>query len=196
MLSFHKMAAIVLGSLCISIGINFFLVPNHVLDGGIIGIALIINYVFGTKVGLVMFLCSTPIFALAWLYYREMFYNSVRGLLFSSFMIDLLETFPNPFLIYVKLSPFASSLLGGVIVGTGIGVMLRYKTSTGGTDLLAQFLSKKIHINVSILIFIFDGIIICFGGLLLSADSFLLSLITITAGGLMTSLCTLESLKD
>ncbi|MBD0382163.1 YitT family protein [Paenibacillus sedimenti] len=192
MFSVHKIAAIVIGSLCISIGINFFLMPFEILDGGVIGVALIINYLFGTKVSLVMFLCSIPIFTLAWFYYRDMLYNSVHGLLISSFIIDLLEKFQDIFLFYVKMSPFFSALIGGFIVGTGIGIMLKYKTSTGGTDLLAQFLTKIIPLNVGILIFIIDGLIVSLGGLLLSADTFLLSIITITAGGIATSLCTME----
>ncbi|TVY10928.1 YitT family protein [Paenibacillus cremeus] len=187
-----KITAIVAGSLLISIGINFFLMPFRVLDGGLIGIALIINYLFGTKVGLVMFLCSIPIFVLAWMYYRDILYNSLHGLWISSLIIDLLEPYHYYFVYYVELAPFTSSALGGVLIGTGIGIMLRFETSTGGTDLLAQFLSKLVPINVGILIFLLDGIIVSLGGLLLSRETLLLSIVTISAGGIATSLCTLK----
>jgi uncharacterized membrane-anchored protein YitT (DUF2179 family) len=70
--------------------------------------------------------------------------------------------------------------------------MLRYETSTGGTDLLAQYLSLIVSLNVGVLIFIIDGIIICLGGLLLSAETFVLSILTITAGGVATTLCTIK----
>lgn len=192
MLSLYKITAIFLGSLLIGIGINFFLAPFKVLDGGVIGIALIINYLFGIKVGLVMFLCSIPIFMLAWFYYRDILYNSVYGLLISSLVIDLLEPFRYHFLYYIELTAFSSSVMGGFIIGTGIGIMLRYETSTGGTDLLAQFLSKLVAVNVGVLVFVLDGIIVCLGGLLLSAETFLLSILTIIAGGVATSLCTMK----
>jgi uncharacterized membrane-anchored protein YitT (DUF2179 family) len=190
--SFQKHAAIILGSLLIAIGINFFLMPYKILDGGLIGIALIIHYLFGLKVGLIMFLCSVPIFILVWFHYSDMFYNSIYGLFFSSFVIDFLGPYSELFLYYVDLTSFSSSVIGGFIVGTGIGIMLRYETSTGGTDLLAQYFSKWVPINVGIIIFITDGVIICLGGLLLSAETFLLSILTITAGGLATSLCTMK----
>jgi uncharacterized membrane-anchored protein YitT (DUF2179 family) len=138
--------------------------PFKILDGGVIGIALIFNYLFGIKVSLVMFLCSIPIFALAWFHYREMLFHSVQGLLISSLAIELLDGFQNLFLFYAEFSPFFSSVTGGFIVGTGIGIMLRYNTSTGGTDLLAQLLSHIIKINVGGLIFIIDGVIVCLGG--------------------------------
>ncbi len=70
--------------------------------------------------------------------------------------------------------------------------MLRNGISTGGTDLLAQYFSKLVSLNVGVLIFIVDGLIICLGGLLLSAETFLLSILTITAGGVATSFCTLK----
>jgi uncharacterized membrane-anchored protein YitT (DUF2179 family) len=188
----YKFIAVLLGCLLIAIGINFFLMPFKVLDGGVIGIALIINYLFGLRVGLIMFLCSIPIFTLAWFYYRDMFYNSIYGLVISSLVIDLLQPFHYHYLYYVELTPFSSSVIGGFIIGTGIGIMLRYETSTGGTDLIAQFLSKSVTFNVGILVFVIDVIIISFGGLLLSTETFLLSILTITAGGVATSLCTLK----
>lgn len=192
LLSLQKNVAIILGSLLISMGINFFLMPFKILDGGLIGIALIINYLFGLKVGLIMFLCSIPIFILVWFHFSDMFYNSIYGLFFSSFVIDFLGPYRNLFLYYVDLTQFSSSVIGGFIVGTGIGFMLRYETSTGGTDLLAQYFSKWVPINVGIIIFIIDGMIICLGGLLLSAETFLLSILTITAGGIATSLWTMK----
>lgn len=187
LLSLHKIIAIVLGSVLISVGINYFLMPFKVLDGGIIGIALIINYLFGIKVGLVMFLCSLPIFLVAWIYYRDIFYNSIFGLIISSSCIDLLE--PSRL---IRLSPFSSSVIGGFVVGTGIGIMLRYETSTGGTDLLAQLVTKLASLNVGVIIFLIDAFIVSLGGFLISADTFFLSIITITAGGVATSLCTIK----
>ncbi|NTZ19809.1 hypothetical protein EXW96_20345 [Paenibacillus sp. JMULE4] len=190
---YHKIVAIITGSLLIAMGVNCFLMPFKVLDGGIIGIALIINYLFEFKVGLVVILCSIPIFTLAWIYYRELVYNSLHGMLLSSYLIDILEPFHYYFLYYVNLTPVSSSVIGGLIIGAGIGIMLRYDTSTGGTDLLAQFLSKYVTFNVGIIIFILDAIIISLGGLLISAETLVLSVITITVGGVTTTLCTLKS---
>ncbi|MGM0884619.1 MAG: YitT family protein [Bacillota bacterium] len=196
MLSLRKFAAIIIGSILIAIGINFFLIPLGVLDGGIIGIALIINYLFDVKVGLVMLLCSTPIFVLAWYYNRDMLYYSIIGLLFSSYVIDLMEPYQYYFLYYIEWTPFTRSVLGGFIIGTGIGTMIRYESSTGGTDLLAQFFAKFVPINVGLIILMMDLMIISLGELLLPGDTFLLSLITITTGGIATSLCTLKPFKN
>ena len=184
-----KMFVILLGSFLLSIGINFFLVPFELLDGGIIGIGLIIKYLTGIKPGLAIIVLSLPIFTLAWFYNRSYFYNSIHGMLFSSFVIDLLGP-SRAYIPAIQISPVFSSIFGGILVGLGIGIMLRHETSTGGTDLLAQFLSKIFKINVGIMIFIIDALVICLGGLLISKETFLLSSLTITVVGLFTSLCT------
>ncbi|ETT84253.1 YitT family protein [Viridibacillus sp. FSL R5-0477] len=181
-----KSIVIVVGSILVSLGINLFLAPYEVLDGGIIGIGLISNYLWGLQTGFIIILLSIPIFIIAWIYYRDYFYNSLHGLLVSSFFIDILE----PFDYLVHIDPIYSSIIGGVFIGLGIGLMLRYKTSTGGTDLIAQFLSDKTGVNVGILIFIIDSFVILMGGLLLSYDTFFLSIITILVVGMTTSFFT------
>jgi uncharacterized membrane-anchored protein YitT (DUF2179 family) len=188
-LTLPKFIAIVAGSILIAVGINFFLVPHRVLDGGIIGVSLIINYLFDAKIGLVIIGCSIPIFILAWFHNRPIFYDSLSGMIISSLFIDFLAPFQYYFLYYVELTSISSSIIGGFIAGTGFGVMLRYETSTGGIDLLAQFLSKYVSINVGIILFVMDAVIIGVGVLLLSGDTLLLSVLTILAGGVATSLC-------
>lgn len=189
----HKAIAILLGSILLSIGINFFLVPFHLLDGGIIGIGLIVKYIFGIKVGLVIIILSLPIFIIAWFYYRNYFYNSLHGMLISSFFIDLFYPFHDLLHSYIQLPPILSSMIGGVLVGLGISVMLRYETSTGGTDLLAQFVANVLRVNIGLTIFIIDAMVICLGGLMISSEIFFLSAVTITFVGLTTSICTLQN---
>ncbi|MFS0727791.1 YitT family protein [Paenibacillus sp. 1P07SE] len=190
MLLLKKMMAIVIGSLLIAAGINLFLVPLQVLDGGVIGIALIVNYLFRIKIGLIIIVCSIPIFIAAWFYSRSMIYNSMVGIVFSSYIIDLLEPYQYVFLYYVEWTPLVRSAVGGLLIGTGLGIMLRFKASTGGTDLLAHMVARRTGLNVGVLIAMIDGFVVSVGGLLLRGDTFLLSLITITCGGIATSLCT------
>ncbi|WP_274306971.1 YitT family protein [Solibacillus daqui] len=181
-----KGIAILIGSILIAVGINVFITPYEILDGGIIGLSLILYYTLHLKIGLMTILLSVPIFILAWFKSKIFFYNSLHGLLISSFIIDILK----PLRSLLRLDPILSSILGGIFVGLGIGIMLRFKTSTGGTDLLAQFISNKTNINVGILIFLIDLFVIVLGGLLLSTDTLLLSVITILCIGITTSFIT------
>lgn len=185
-----KTVSILFGSILLSIGINVFLKPYELLDGGIIGLGLILNYLFHVKAGLAIIGLSIPIFLLAFFYNRKYFFNSIHGMLLSSFMIDFLSFLHR--LVGFHQNPLINSILGGIFIGSGIGIMLRYETSTGGTDLLAQFISELVHLNVGFVIFIIDFIVICNGAFFLSSENTLLSVITIVVVGIFTSLFTLD----
>ncbi|OZM58729.1 hypothetical protein CIB95_00715 [Lottiidibacillus patelloidae] len=183
-----KGIAIIIGSFLLGIGINGFIVPYHLLDGGMVGIGLIMKYIWGYKVGLTIIILSVPIYLMAWIYYRSYFFNSLHGMLVSAFVIDLL----GPLRYSFHLPPLYSALLGGLLVGTGVGLMLRFETSTGGTDLIAQLLTQWISLNVGILIFLIDTVIIMIGGFVFSKEILLYSIITISAVGFATSSMTLK----
>lgn len=185
-----KILAIYVGSITLAIGVNFFLVPFHILDGGMIGIGLIFKYLWGLKAGAVIILLSIPMYILAWFHFRGYFYNSIHGLIVSSLFIDLIQPYHFHYIHKLDLTSLTSSLLGGVFVGLGIGIMLRYDTSTGGTDLLALLLARFLSINVGVIILFIDLIVISLGGILISKETFLFSVYTIFIVGLLTSLCT------
>lgn len=96
-------------------------------------------------------------------------------MILSAFFINFLAPVNN----LIKIEAFYSSILGGIFVGIGIGLMLHFQTSTGGTDFIAQFLCDRTGINVGIYILFIDSIVIIVGGLLLSSETFYLSIITI-----------------
>lgn len=184
-----KTISILFGSILLSVGVNFFLKPYELLDGGVIGLGLIMNYLFNVKTGLAILSFSIPIFLLAFFFNRTYFINSIHGLLISSFMIDFLAVSTET-VFEMNQNPIISSIVGGIFIGSGIGIMLRYETSTGGTDLLAQFLSKLFHFNVGIIIFIIDAIVICIGAIFLTSEHVFLSVITIVFVGIFTTFFT------
>ncbi|MDZ5473966.1 YitT family protein [Bacillus sp. 31A1R] len=179
----EKLLAMIVGSFIIAVGINGFIIPHHLLDGGIIGIGLIIHYYYELPTGVSMIILSIPLYCLAWFYEKKYFFYSLQGLLVSSILIDLLSFLSNRF----ELTILPSAVIGGLLVGCGIGLMLRYETSTGGTDLLAQLLSKVVSLNVGMIIFIIDGIVILCGLKLVGLEKFMYSFITIIFVGLMTT---------
>ena len=177
------MVAVLIGSLLLSFGINGFLVPHHLLDGGVIGIGLILHYFYGLPTGLSIIILSLPLYALAWVFERRYFYYSLQGLIISSLFIDLFSFLDGRF----NLGILPSTIIGGLLVGVGIGLMLRYETSTGGTDLLAQLLTKLTSVNVGVIIFLIDGLVITSGIEVVGLEKYFYSFITIMCVGVMTS---------
>lgn len=182
---FAKVSAIIIGSILVGVAINGFLVPHHLLDGGIVGIALILHYYFDFRTGLWTALLSIPLSIYAWFSDRKQFYGSFQGMILTSFFIDVLSPLEYQFSLPIWLS----SILGGAISGVGVGLMLRYKTSTGGTDLLAYFISKATPLNIGVLIFLIDGMIVLLGYPTLGFESLLFSTLTIFIAGSFASIC-------
>lgn len=180
----QRVFAIVIGSLLLGVGINGFLVPHHLLDGGMTGIALVLHYYTGFPTGLGLFLLSIPLCIYTWIYKPIFFYNSFIGLIMASISIDWLMPLRNQF----PLSTFPSVLLGGTFIGVGVGIMLRYQTSTGGTDLLAQLLSETFSLNIGLVIWIIDGLIVLAAFNMIGIKAVLFSGLTILIIGAFTSL--------
>jgi uncharacterized membrane-anchored protein YitT (DUF2179 family) len=131
-----------------------------------------------------MLVLSLPLCTYAWFREREYFFSSFHGLIVSSFFIDLLAPMQNQ----ISLPILVSALMGGIFGGLGVGLMLRYETSTGGTELLAYFLAKALSLNIGIMILILDGLVVIAGFNVLGLQSFFYSVLTILTFGFMTSL--------
>lgn len=182
----QKALTILIGSFLVACGVNAFLLPHGLLDGGALGISLIFHYALDVKVGMTFLLISIPIFVLAWIFYRSFFYNGIHGMLFSSLIIDV--CYPLQIIgSETLLSPLVSAACGGILIGSGVGIMLRHDISIGGTDLLAQMIAKKLTINPGIMILIIDILIVSVGSYLIQSVHLLLSVTTVLFVGLTTS---------
>ncbi|AIE59857.1 YitT family protein [Bacillus methanolicus] len=182
----RKLIMIGIGGTFIGVGINLFLLPSHLINGGIFGISLLLKYLWGFKLGITIVCLNMPIYLVALKHNPSYFYNSLFGLLATSLMIDLL--FPLNGIIH--LPTILSAILGGLIIGIGVGIMLRYNTCPGGIDLLAFLISKWTSINVGFLLLLIDTFIIMFGLWILREEILLYSLITVAGVAAMAGILT------
>ncbi|MEH7119308.1 YitT family protein [Neobacillus vireti] len=181
-----KLAVIGFGSTMISIGINMFILPFHLINGGIFGISLLLNYVWGFKVGLIFILLNIPIYLFAFKKDPIYFYNGIFGAVISGCLIEVL--LPLSGLIHLPI--ISSVIIGAIVIGVGVGVMLRYHISPGGMDLLALLIAKWTKVNVGVIMVTLDAGII-FSGLFLLQDARLLySLLIISIIGMLATFIT------
>ncbi|MCM3586608.1 YitT family protein [Mesobacillus maritimus] len=174
-----RLFVLLFSSVCIGIGLNMFLLPIHLINGGIFGVSLLIKYVWGIKIGHSMIMINIPIYLLSLLSNKTYFINAIIGLIFTSTMIDLLT----PLIGLVQLPILSSAILGGIIIGVGIGSMLRLNISPGGMDLLALLISKSKGINPGIVIFLMDAVIIIIGMIVLNDVRLMYSFVTVACVG-------------
>lgn len=173
-------------SILIGIGINVFIMPLHLLNGGVFGISLLLKYLLGFKLGLTIFCINFPIYLLAFKFDQTYFINGVLGLIISSVIIDLL--FPLSGIIHLPI--IISASVGGLFIGCGVGIMLRNHTSPGGVDLLSLLMSKWFSINPGVFILVIDALIIVSGLIVLKDLHLMYSLLTVTIVGIVVSILT------
>lgn len=153
---------------------------------------MIAHHLFGIKIGFTVILLNLPIYIFAWFHFRAYFYNSLHGLLVSAFILDLLASMHHNLWYYDLFSPLECSILGGIFIGSGVGLMLRNRISSEGTELIAQLISHKWRVNEGVVLFLFDLFPICLAEALIPTSHFFLSLFTIVSIGITTSLYTFK----
>ena len=153
-----KYLVIVLGAAVYAIGFQFFLFPNAIVSGGLVGIAMIINVFTSLPVGMLTFVMNVPLFLVAWKHFGlDFLLSSLAGVALSALLVDLfaLRSF------VATNDPMLASIIGGVIKGAGLGMIYYVGATTGGVDIVAKFLRQRhAHIQFGTLILILDFVII------------------------------------
>lgn len=149
-----KFLKITIAAFIYSFGIGALLEPNNLAPGGVTGISIMLNYLFGIPTGVGMFLINIPIL---WLGYRKLgkklIYLSVYVLALASVLVDAMAETG----WCVTRIPLLAALFGGAMVGAGLGVVFRGGGTTGGADILVRLIKLKYrHIKTGIIFLAFD----------------------------------------
>ena len=143
------------GAAVVALGFNLFLLPNQVASGGVSGISTILNGLFGWNPGLVQYAFNIPLFLSGVLLLGKKFgVKSFIGTLTLPFVVLLTDNW-EPW----TNNPLLGALFGGIVVGLGIGLVFKGNASTGGTDLLAQIITKYTGLTLGTSVLIIDGLI-------------------------------------
>lgn len=137
---FTRFFVLTIGAIIVAFALECILLPNKVIDGGIIGISMMLNYKTGFNLGIIIFLLNLPFIFLAWTNLGKMFvlqtFYSVTALgLATTYFVSLHYTVISDSLLVV--------IFGGIILGVGVGLILRNSASLDGTEILSIKLSKK-----------------------------------------------------
>jgi uncharacterized membrane-anchored protein YitT (DUF2179 family) len=159
----YDFGMILLGSTIMAFSYSLFLIPHHLVPGGISGIAIIINYFAKLPVGILIIILNIPIFLIGIkVMGRKYGVKSFFGMIASSLITDFLYE-------VVKIKPatdnvILASIYSGILIGLGLGIIFRRKASTGGSDTLGQVINKYSGLSVGLGILIVDFVIISASG--------------------------------
>ncbi|MFS0778911.1 YitT family protein [Neobacillus sp. 3P2-tot-E-2] len=152
------------GALLVAIALQLFLMKNNVIDGGIVGISIILSHRTSIEVGFFLLLLNTPFFCLGYSYLGKRFILlSLFAILILSFCTHLLEPFSS-----LTQNPLIVIFFGGGLLGLGVGTVIRFGGSLDGTEVLAILLSGRSSFTIGQIVmffnfFIFSSAIFIFG---------------------------------
>lgn len=174
---------IILGSVFIALSFNVFIIPNNLVSGGVGGLAIITNYFTDWSVGLLIFLYNIPI-----MIWARKSLNS-RFIIYTIIAVALQSTFLN----YITPESYANDILlasifGGILLGVGAGIIIRQYGSSGGVDVIAIVLRKKLGISIGTVSSIANLMVISLAALIFGLEPAMYSIISLLVMGLAIDL--------
>lgn len=182
---FKRYAFMVLGCLCYALSLKAFLEPNHITAGGVSGAASLIHIVTGLPTGLFIAIINVPILILG---FRKMGLKFIIRCFITTASLSLATEFwflilPEAEVLLEKITSdgILASLYGGILQGVGIGLFIKYETSSGGTELLGRLTHGLIPIaSIATHVAVLDGIVVLVGAIVLGKlENILFALILI-----------------
>ncbi|MGG1515295.1 YitT family protein [Paenibacillus oryzisoli] len=162
-----------IGAVLMSVGLEIFLVPNRIIDGGITGISIIVSYLTQLPIGLFLTLFNLPFLFIGYKLIGKTFaLSTLFAILVMSAGTEILHPVKE-----LTNDPLLAAVFGGIILGVGVGLVIRFGGSLDGTEIVAILVSKKIPFSVGEIVMFFNVFILGSAGFVYSWDRAMYSLI-------------------
>lgn len=162
-----------IGAIITAFALESFLVPNNIIDGGVIGISMIVSHITKLNLGLLILIINTPFIIMA---FKKMGAKFVVQTVYANI---ILAVFLNLFRHYkVTGDLLLSTVFGGIILGFGVGVILKHEGSLDGTEMLSLVVARRFGCSVGEFIMGINVFIYLAAGKVFSWESAMYSIMT------------------
>ncbi len=165
--------AILIGAIIAATGLEIFLVPNSVIDGGITGISIMLSHITHLPLGVFIFVLNLPFFFIGRKQIGKTFAIST---LFGILVLSIFTALFTPVSAFTE-NIFLATVFGGILIGAGAGIVMRYGGAMDGTEILAILFSKKLPFSVGEIIMFMNVFILGVAGFVFSWDRSMYSII-------------------
>lgn len=169
----YHIVGLIVGSMIYSAGLNLFLVPNKIIDGGVVGVGLIAAALSPVPFSVWVVLLNIPFFLVG--------YKKVGASLaaYATCAVCILSFWSPIFeeMDPVTKDPFLATIFGGMIIGVGVGLVIKSGGSLDGTEILAIWLDRKCSFSVGEIVMFFNVFILGSAGFVFSWNSAMYSLV-------------------
>ena len=165
--------AITIGAILMATGLEIFLVPNHVIDGGITGISIMLAHITHWKLGIFIFILNLPF---VYMGYKQMGKTFAISTVYGIIVLSIFVSFFHPIPAFTD-DILLATVFGGMILGMGVGIVIRNGGALDGTEILALVITKKVPFSVGQIIMIINIFILGAAGFVFSWDRAMYSLL-------------------
>ena len=187
----QRVLMMTLGATLVAVALEVFLVPNGIIDGGITGISIIVSHLTHVPLGIYLVILNLPFLFLGYKQIGKTFalstLYSVLIMSIGTFLLHSVQAFTN--------DPLLASVFGGVILGVGVGLVVRSGGSLDGTEIVAILLNKKTPFSVGEVVMFFNFFILGSAGFVFGWNHAMYSLIAYYIAFKMIDL-TIEGLNE
>lgn len=180
---FRSYLPIMIGTAIYAFGLHYFIIPNLLMEGGITGIALLLNYSLSLPPSITTLVLNIPLFILGWhVFGKSTMASTILGTVSLSLFLWLMELaiefqWLTPF--YTQDDYLLVALYAGVTLGTGLGIVFRYGGTTGGSDIIARIVQKKWGWSMGQFILVMDVVVIASSLFYIPKEKVLYTLVTV-----------------
>lgn len=168
-----KMFFLTLGAFIAGFALEGFLVPNEMIDGGVVGVSMILSHVFNYNLGLLIVILNIPFVCMA---FTKMGKNFVIQTFYAIAMLGIATNLFHHFT--VTEDHLLATVFGGMMLGLGVGIVLKNEGSLDGTEMMSLVLSKKFGLSVGEIIMAFNIFIYGASGLVFGWEQAMYSILT------------------
>lgn len=171
--SAKRITLVLIGSVLTASGLQFFLIPNHLLDGGVTGLSIMSSHLTGLPLALFLILLNVPF---VYLGYKRL---GKRYAIYSSYGITslaMVTLFVHPERGFTE-EPILAAVFGGIMVGIGVGLAIRYGGTLDGGDTVAILADRVTSFSVGEVIMFINGIVLAAAGFVFGWDNAMYSII-------------------
>ncbi len=152
---------VVLGSFLLSFSFTSFFIPHDIAPGGVSGLSTVIASMIPVSVGVLSFLFNLPLFMLGWRTVGWRF--AVRSFISMTLVSVFIDALPD---VDLTENMMLASMFGGVIMGVGLGLVVRAGATTGGSDMAANMLHKILpFLTIPVILFMIDALVVVIASL-------------------------------
>lgn len=168
-----KYVLLFIGAIIAAIGLEIFLIPNQIIDGGIIGISIMASHLTQMPLSLFIIIFNLPFLYIGYMQIGRTFaFSTMFAICSLSFWVTVLRPIPG-----LTQDLFLASVFGGIILGIGVGLIIRYGGSLDGTEIIAIILDKRTGFSVGEIIMFCNVFILGSAGLVFSWDRAMYSMV-------------------